>query len=462
MTKKIICLLLVVLAIFSVSSCREKDNNPDVPDISGGTNDDNNSNNGGNGDTQPDGTVEFCVSLIMNKQVYIPKDGEIITVIWDDGYAQHSKNLGSDGYAKIYLDGDFSVYLDGTPENYTYNPNIYTASNDEPVIQIELLRVSKNEGGNGSGIFKEYRMSDTGTYSAKITSKTKKVFYEYKPNKSGYYVIESLVNIHDDLINPKVDIYVGTFAYKNFSETIDDGGAYLKGGYTKNFKWIVNITDDRVGNVYTFAIGAETKTGVYPVNVDFKISYEGEYYEDITLSKLMVAEEANTKAPDMPSDKYVFVNSDGSVGNYNTGSITQQGSGILNGNNFKYNEETGFWHVYNSKTNEYGAILCAKIAQPCTYYDPEGALNMIEYHGNKNLTVSNGTENYKQFIENQYTAVCNSDGVCYVTMELMEFLQKFSVSQRLFFDGNGFVEQYGVYAIEEDQWLFACGYYVEK
>ena len=84
---------------------------------------------------------------------------------------------------------------------------------------------------------------------------------------------------------------------------------------------------------------------------------------------------------------------------------------------------------------------------------------MIESHGNKNLTVSNGTENYKQFIEVSYAAACNSDGVCYVTMELMIFLQKFSVSQRLFIDGNGFVESTGVYAVEEDQWLFCCGYY---
>jgi hypothetical protein len=108
----------------------------------------------------------------------------------------------------------------------------------------------------------------------------------------------------------------------------------------------------------------------------------------------------------------------------------------------------------------FGPILCAKISQPCAYY--EESLNMIESHGNKNLTVENGTENYKQFIEISYTAACNSDGVCYVTNELKEFLQKFSVSQRLFLDGNGFVESTGVYAIEEDQWLFACGYYVEK
>ena len=254
---------------------------------------------------------------------------------------------------------------------------------------------------------------------------------------------------------------MGSIAYKNFSETINDGGASLKGGYTKNFKWVVNITDDRIGNVYTFAIGADSKSGVYPVSVDFKISYEGEYYEDVILSKLIVAEEATTKAEEMPKDKYVFINSDGGTGNYYDTGITN-GSGIIDGSKFKYNEETGFWHLYDKKTGEYGPILCAKITKPCAYYDDEGALSQIEYAGNKNLTVSNGTENYKQFIEKQYAAVCNSDGVCYVTMELMEFLQKFSISQRLFFDGNGFVEEKGVYAIEEDQWLFAWWYYVEK
>ena len=59
----------------------------------------------------------------------------------------------------------------------------------------------------------------------------------------------------------------------------------------------------------------------------------------------------------------------------------------------------------------------------------------------------------------------NSDGVYVVTPELKEFLQRFSTSQLLFFDGNGWVENndtVDVDAMEDDQWLFACGYYVEK
>ena len=64
-----------------------------------------------------------------------------------------------------------------------------------------------------------------------------------------------------------------------------------------------------------------------------------------------------------------------------------------------------------------------------------------------------------------YGDICNADGVCAVTQELKEFLQKYSTSQLLFFDGNGYVEtnpDISVYAAEDDQWLFACGYYVEK
>jgi hypothetical protein len=44
-------------------------------------------------------------------------------------------------------------------------------------------------------------------------------------------------------------------------------------------------------------------------------------------------------------------------------------------------------------------------------------------------------------------------------------LQGFSVSQRYFADGQGWVESnptVKVDATEEDQWLFACGYYVKK
>ncbi len=61
-----------------------------------------------------------------------------------------------------------------------------------------------------------------------------------------------------------------------------------------------------------------------------------------------------------------------------------------------------------------------------------------------------------------YAQFCNSDGMAPVTEELQIFLQKFSTSQLLFMDGQGFVEthpKYKIFAAEDDQWLFDCGYY---
>ena len=139
------------------------------------------------------------------------------------------------------------------------------------------------------------------------------------------------------------------------------------------------------------------------------------------------------------------------------------------------------------------------------------------YFNGKNLTLSGGTENYKLFIEgfNRLTqgsgekvgayfcvatcpciasnggvcaiedncTKCTSDcrhiyrryigqrgyadiaikGRCPVTEELKDFLQKYSVSQKLFSDGNGWAEQHvpRYDAYEDSQWLFACGYYTD-
>ena len=62
-----------------------------------------------------------------------------------------------------------------------------------------------------------------------------------------------------------------------------------------------------------------------------------------------------------------------------------------------------------------------------------------------------------------YAGVANSDGLVPVTEELKQFLQKFAISQRYFMDGNGWAElRLSIYAGEDDQWLFNCGYYVKK
>ena len=488
--RKIICYLLFLVLLFSCVSCGkvEDNRNPGNQDI------DNPIKDPSQTDTPikppSNETVEFKVSLNYNKKTYIPKDSEKIQVVWSDDFMQHTAIIGKDGYAVTQLDGDFNVYLANLPDGYSYNPNIYNADNENPEVVIELVKISRIS--KGKGVLKnEYLMSTAGMYRAEIAKSQQQVFFEFEPTKAGYYVLETMVNVFEDTINPKVDIYTGNAGgFRNLEQSgLDSGGLSLKNGFTKNVKWVVKLTEDMIHNSWFFAIYADSKTGVYPINIDFSITYEGEWYVEDVVSKLMVAQEIssyyycetchhilsktntpricpkcggvsiNTAVkPIQTTSSYTFINSDGGVGNYYGG--VSNGSGLLIGASYKYNEETGFWHVYNNQTGEFGPVLCAKISQKCAYY--EEALTLIESHGNKNLTVSNGTENYKVFIEESYAAACNSDGVCYVTNELKEFLQKFSVAQRLFFDGNGFVESTGVYAAEEDQWLFACGYYIEK
>ncbi len=472
MKNKILKLLLICLLFITITSCGKIIEEPKTPDLGDNSNQNNNNNNNNN---QNEGKTEFTVSLIVNKKTYLPKENEEINVIWADDYSQYTAVIGSDGYAKIYLDGAFNVYLDSTPENYTYNPNLYNADNTNSTVEIELLRLVKPTVGNGKGLYSgdrknnPYQINMVGTYQTTVTAKNQKVYYEYHPSESGTYVIESIVNIHEDIVNPKLHFHEGSSAWKNPKPIVyEDGGTYKSGGYTSNFKFVFEAATENLGNpnstggaVFTFGILADSQIDTYPVTVDFIIRRVNDFELEHPDVKLMVAEEADlAKIPDdeWSTDKHIYINSDGGTGSYYAG--VTNGTGLLKGENFKYNEETKLWHVWDSKTNTFGPKLCAKITLPCAYYDQ--GLNIIEYNGNSALTVSDGTENYKFFIENSYAAVCNSDGVCYVTMELMIFLQKFSVSQRLFFDGYGFVESTGVYAAEEDQWLFACGYYLEK
>lgn len=51
-------------------------------------------------------------------------------------------------------------------------------------------------------------------------------------------------------------------------------------------------------------------------------------------------------------------------------------------------------------------------------------------------------------------------GVYPVNEELKRFLQGYAVNASLFSDGSGVAEGKGLRAAEEDQWLFACGYFI--
>ena len=126
----------------------------------------------------------------------------------------------------------------------------------------------------------------------------------------------------------------------------------------------------------------------------------------------------------------------------------------------------GYSYVCKKCENKFSATECPKCGEAAVYLGVMG----IEDPGNDMLhSLTGGTEDYYSFIASYAAYVnqeTNSEGVYPVDEELKEFLQKVAIYGSYFMDGNGIVEKsaellgYRLYSSEEDQWLFACCYYV--
>ncbi len=497
----------------------------------------------------------FTVSLEYKGEPYRPQNAQIFAN-WSNGFTTPTTaQFDAAGKATATLDGDYKVTLSGLPDDMTYNPNIYTVSNTQRDVTIELHQIRKTSGA-GDKLYNCIKLSNVNfIYRTTLKRKSSVVYYEFVPPSNGVYSIESWVETNN-LINPIVTVYKGTAA-KFVDKVVDDGG--ISDIYTKNFRHEFYIADEEIGNTFTFAIKADSKTDVFPTYVDFVLRYEGEHhlthidsnmmvpddlYEEIaeaidaliplSLSQLKalpaadgfadahmldISKRLNTLATWQKGDihdtmtLHGFLSDKTAAGEYfprfleshlaalwaGDGLWTdperyEKGFSVFDGDMYRYCEATGFYHLYDEATYAdssygygYGPILYAKITQNTRF---SNAFNGIEYAGNKALTVNEGTQNYKLFIEG-YQNICdtllalgyggtdfgcpetlyhmfgyadfaNHDGAVPVTPEIKNFLQSFSCSQRYFMDGEGWVETHPNYSIdaqEDDQWLFACGYY---
>lgn len=414
----------------------------------------------------------YTATVYFGNKPFTPGDSEI-TVVWQNGNDIHRVPLGADGKADAgELDGDYGVYLVGLPDNYTYDPNAYNATSKDRSVTILLTTIRLPSGGDGTGLYAGtgcYTTRYEGTYRAVIKNADTKLYYEYKPMSSGVYSVVSWVNVYFDEIDPAVDSYPGSIAFKWYEKTIKDGGAALDGGFTKNFRFECLIDESEIGGVFTFAVSARSKTGEYPVYVDFAITYEGEYqnaYNDVRPKK---ATEANNKAAN--ANGKTFIPAD-----LNTK--------VYDADNFKYNKNTGFYHYYSMELfgddpygngKGFGPELYCSITPRIPSYTITTLYNANDVgitHSNylKLYNVWLEDENkyctydYTDFIRIDYRNVCNSDGRCYITEELKAFLQKFAENYSLYTDGvcplDGTPESLGYSANQDALWLFACGFYM--
>ncbi len=477
----------------------------------------------------------FTVTVTYQGQVYIPTLENPISVLWSDGYSVHEAAIGTDGVARIGgLDGDYRVTLSNVPEGYAYNPNIYRADNENRNVQIELQQIITTTG-KGQGKYEPNCISinSTGVYCIEVLNAEQVTYFQYNPKESGVYSVASWMDVEANNVNPTAEYWGGNPSYKEtLYGTYDSGGP--EGSYTRNFVMDVQVAKENLSNGgkaagFTFGIYATAKDDKYPIKVYIAITKDGEFsYSGEAASIISPAElawDANGKvtASERPSGTFYWAET-------NKGS-----SSLFDGTQYKlWPKEQGgdgYYHKYDltkyASTGGYGPVLYAAIDVDSRFLSQ---LSTVEYAGNKALTLEDGTENYKLFIEgwdylnyeslsvdpmygkppyfcdmtcpcrqsntctsaqmglangtcetgctncsnlcrnldreligkDGYVQFCNEEGMAPVTQELKEFLQKYAISQLLFMDGQGFCEthpQYKIYAAEEDQWLFACGYY---
>ncbi len=505
--KRILALILAMLILMSLLACDAEDDsdNGDESENAGnsissseGTDDStDDSNNQGGEDTEPfDGT--FKVYLKLYGEPFYVKDAAPVTVVWNDGISYIEAEADENGVAKAEnLDGNYVVTVKNLPQGYTYNPNPYNvkhkaygnlATNDQPEITIDIYRLGETQGV-GNELHKRKVLTKTGVYRATLTSNEHMIYFEFAPKSSGTYTIESWLPVTDDKVNPKIDVYSSSFAAPMYQYTLDTGGAEGT-SYTKNFKYEVEIADEMISSggqvVFVFAIYSTARnSNYYPVNVDFAVQYEGTFELEHAKSEFIIPQEIDD-IRDMLGDFYADIEGK----EWKNPAELIGGKKVLIGLHYRYNEKTHVYHRYDEVKyasdpygygKGYGPVLYADITVPVRTKVLDTEFTMIEYRGNKALTVSNGTENYKLFIEGYseaisncpeelkgtlaYAHIVNKDGAVPVTRELKDFLQKYSLNQIMFMDGDGWAETGKTHggesyeSTEHDQWLFACGYY---
>ena len=564
--KRFIAFALVVLLLLSMISC----GGDIIPDSSAST--ESSTDTPSTDSSKPDDTTDkdkgdeeivFRVYLEYNGEPFTSTSGTPITVTWSDGISYVNSTVDKNGEASaIGLDGDYDVTLKNLPEGYTYNPNIYRATNDAPEIVIDIYKLGTTKGA-GTGPYNRKVLTKTSMYRATLTSDSQKIYFEFAPKASGTYTIESWLPITDDKINPKIDVYSSNSAAPIYQYTLDTGGAEGN-NYTKNFKYEVYIADEMISLsggqvVFIFAVYTTARNDkYYPVNVDFAVQYEGGFEINRPISNYVLPEQMYGKMGEVVKamkalaldeflasygvsgyedqyteayndiqkltnldledalslnilfNKHSFIRSIAEAhyqsylnGYYDDieGKTWQNPSTVINGRtvligtNYRFNDVTGFFHRYDAEKyaddpygygEGFGPIVYADISTAVRTGVIDTAFISIEYKGNKALLVSSGTEYYKLFVEGYehaesmtqstyeggmnlpaelvnmfgYNDFVNKDGAVPVNREVYEFLQKYSVAQVLFMDGDGWAETTtGYESTEDDQWLFACGYY---
>ena len=419
--KKAIAFLLLFACILCATSCEGRYEYPSGGGQGGG------GNRPGGGEYVPpemndDPRDDFTVTVMADGKPYSPRME--IFVYWSDGFSVHTAKLDKDGVARIDgLDGDYRVTLSAVPNEYTYDPNSNIATNDDRNIVIDLYTLNILSGG-GTGIYDCYNFSKTGVYSAVIENADDAIYFQYAPDRSGTYTIESWIDTTADNVNPYIDVYGGSSQFKYYIKTTDDGGAV--GSYTINFVHTVSIADENISSagqvVYTFAVKAESKNNKYPITVTFAVKRNGNF-------ELPSVGGGGGSSNNLAIPTYDFSKYDVSSHEYGDEykkvypEYLYDAAAklyVFDEKRFKLSPDDGFYHVYDEEkyadNGGFGPILYAHVTSVSRFIDR--AFSNIEYNASGetiNAALSAGGKNYKHFIEGytQLSTMGNINGGTY-------------------------------------------------
>lgn len=411
----------------------------------------------GGGDTPEQ--VYYTVRMVCDDVTYVPYPAKV-TAKWTDEYGNgvYTADFDSSGIAKIAgLTGSYRVTVSGLPDGYTYDPNIYSANPGQKDVVIKVFRLSMYTGTGADKYQNIITFRHTGIYRATFMSAGQTIFFQYAPTDDGVYSFTSMLDITADEVNPILDVYWGSFAYKpdEPTQTIDDGGSC--GIYTKNFKWSISHATENNGAVYAFGVRATSlKASAFPITVDFILEWNGEFTNPVNNYEMIQPKEINGNYANTPAGEWKSMAKLSSDGRR------------LDGSKVKFKD--GYYRLYDAATDTYGEPVYAKITSetlPETgnmFTNDQVSLRLVvrdaEDRKDEQGNVIYHYKDYTDFIRgaNGYKNFVNADGAYPVTEELKEFLQEFAISQSYFQDGNGMAEEY-YDASESEMWLFAVGYY---
>ncbi len=392
----------------------------------------------------------FTVTLILQNGGTMPElDG--IYAVWTGKTDSYTAPFTESGVAtSTEPDGDYKVTLSATPEGYAYDPNVYTANNNQKAVSITLYSITAMNGSGEKSDTGCFKLPSEGTYRFYFTQAEQQLYFTFEPKSRGVYEFASLINATMNEVN--VSIYKHAVQFIDPQTEITDVDSLNSGSFTKNFKTRISVPEDELGSVRYYSIKIHTAVAELSTNyVDIQLKKISDYTRPNDWTKVEVPTVADFTLPATGTFRLLAVRY-GKTLNQNYVGYTDAKTKEFT----PYLGADGYYH-YGSVD---GPVVYAQLNKDLPFVYDESA---GEKNGLCNPMVSKQCGNvmydYTEFFDAHKAKMQGTLGLVPVTPELKEFLYNLCVSNQYFWDGNGIAETFGWSSDEDSQWLFACGYF---